>query len=146
MNLATNEKLILFAGVAVLAVSLALPAIQRVMSDYDVRDVATRAADFKRDVLSSSTADGTLGESVLVDSLSPDAALAGASVGAGENAAPAASSVSARQGSAAGPIGDLRVVAEWSAAGHARMRVDETAKTKQWTWDNPRENPTALEK
>lgn len=139
MNSDNNEKLILIAGLSVLAFSLVVPLAQRIANDYDIADVASRAADLKRDVLTATASDKTLGERVgnLVDGLSPDAALAEASLRGEKSVAPKNDAASLTPGNAGGPIGELKVVAEWSQDGRARMRVDEAARKKQWTWEAP---------
>jgi len=131
-----NEKLILFAGLSVLAFSLVVPLAQRIANDYDIADVATRAAELKKDVLTAAASDKTLGEHVgrLVDGLSPDAALAEASLRGEKSMAPNTNAVRLTPG---GPIGELKVVAEWAEDGRAKMRVDEAARKKQWTWEAP---------
>lgn len=133
-----HETLILGAGIAVLALSLAIPLVQRMWAEYDLQQVATRAAEVKSQVLSAAVSDKSLGERVgaIVDGISPDAAHAEAvvSTAAAETESPAEGELNAN---AANPLGSLKVVAEWSARGHARMRVDDAARTKHWTWEAP---------
>jgi hypothetical protein len=139
MNSDRNEKLILGVGLAVLAGSLVLPLVLRIASDYSVADMASRVVTLKKHVLTAAASDRTLGEHVgsLVDGLSPDSALAEASRQEGKSIAPPAEAASMPHGKSGGPIADLRVVAEWSQNGRARMRVEEEARMKHWTWESP---------
>lgn len=138
MNPASQEKLIVGAGITVLALSLVLPLIQRVADEYDLSEVAVRAVELKTEVLSSAAADKSLGQRVgqLVDGISPDAALAEAAPGetSTDIVPPYAADV---QPDASAPIDAMRVVAEWSNSGRAKMRVDEATRTKNWTWEAP---------
>lgn len=91
MNSRDNETLIVLAGVAVLAVSLILPMVQRIAAEHDVREVAVRAIEVKDKLLSSTDTAKPLRVRMteIVDGLSPDAALAEAEMRSDKAVAPA---------------------------------------------------------
>lgn len=136
MDSGKHERLILGAGLAVLALSLAVPLVQRAWEEYDLREVATRATNVKDQVLSSAVSDKSFGERVgaIVDGISPDAAHADAAV---SMTAAASGDPLAEADDAVATAANLRIVAEWSATGRARMRVDDAARVKHWTWEAP---------
>ena len=91
MNSRDNETLIVLAGVAVLAVSLILPMMQRIAAEHDVSEVAVRAIEVKDKLLSSTDSAKPLRVRMteIVDGLSPDAALAEAEMRNDKAVAPA---------------------------------------------------------
>ncbi len=140
MKQADNERLILGAGIVVLAISLAVPAFQKIAEMHGVRDVAARMAEVPRRLVASGTPGKTLSLQVkgLVDGLSPDVALADAKIRAGDVAEAKATPVSPKKDKR--PVdsnqknGDIRVVVDWSATGNAKLRVATDDERPEWSY------------
>jgi hypothetical protein len=138
-----SEKLILAAGIAVLGVSLAVPAAREFSSRHDVHDVASKVVDLQRQLMSSAEPGKTLSVQVkhLVDGLAPDAALADAELeqrnAPDPEATPPRPEVVAAEKSTAAETtdeSDLKVVVEWSGAGDAKIRLRKTEQPGSWTF------------
>jgi hypothetical protein len=136
-----SEKLILAAGIAVLGVSLAVPAARELSSRHDVRDMASKVVDLQHKLMSSAEPGKTLSVRVkhLVDGLAPDAALADGKLqqrsAPDPEATPPHPEVAADEKSTAAEAteeSDLKVVVEWSGAGDAKIRLRKTEQPASW--------------
>lgn len=133
MNSRDNETLIVLAGVAVLAVSLILPMMQRIASEHDVHEVAVRAIEVKDKLLSSTDSAKPLRVRVteIVDGLSPDAALAEAEMRSDRAVAPAAVDAVARPEEEALPSAVEAAVAPPAALANAKTVAEPPATTQR---------------
>ncbi len=133
MKTADNETLVMFAGVLVLALSLAVPLFQDLAKKHDVRQIASGAVDLKNELLSAKDPGKVLSVKVsnLVGELSPDAALAASPTGAEKSPGG-----QGREDAAKGDKANPKVVAEWSGAGEASVRVQKDQRARgNWAWD-----------
>ncbi len=140
MKQADNERLILGAGIVVLAISLAVPAFQKLAEIRGVRDVAARVAEVPRRLVASGTPGKTLSLQVkhLVDGFAPDVALADAKMREADTAEAKATPVTPKQDKrsehSTEKNNDIKVVVDWSASGNAKLRVATDDERPQWSY------------
>ncbi len=133
-----GEKMILGAGIAVLTVSLAVPAFHKLAELHEVRYVASRVADVPRLLMASGKPGKTLSVQVqnLVDGLAPDAALAKAKMRDGKAAetvaTPLMSEKKGEAGEAAGNENGLKVLVGWSGADGAEAQ--RPGQKRSWSF------------